>query len=90
MEQSGVVGLSFDGTPQYVADFRSAPFCTKYVLAKMLGIEQITEDVVRGWIESSTVPTVKIGRHRVINLHRIRTDLERGKTIFCAGDYADE
>lgn len=90
MEQSGVVGLNVEGHAERVTDFRSAPFCTKYVLAKMLGMEQITEDVVRGWIESSTVPTVKIGRHRVINLHRIRHDLERGKTIFCAGDYADE
>ena len=90
MEQSGVVGLSISGDTQRVTDFRDAPFCTKYVLAQLLGMEQITEDVVRGWIESNTVPTVKIGRHRVINLHRIRRDLDRGKTIFCAGDYADE
>lgn len=90
MEQSGVVGLSISGEAQRVTDFRDAPFCTKYVLAQLLGTEQISEDVVRGWIESHTVPTVKIGRHRVINLHRIRRDLDRGKTIFCAGDYSDE
>lgn len=90
MEQSGVVGLSISGDTQRVTDFRDAPFCTKYVLAQLLGMEQITEDVVRGWIESNTVPTVKIGRHRVINLHRIRRDLDRGKTIFCAGDYSDD
>ncbi|MBB2494480.1 DNA-binding protein [Aquipseudomonas ullengensis] len=90
MEQSGVVGLSFEGNPERVTDFRDAPFCTKLALAQMLDNEKISEDVVRGWTESYTVPTVKIGRHRVINLHRIRRDLDRGKTVFCAGDYADE
>jgi hypothetical protein len=56
----------------------------------MIGIDEVTPDVVRGWVESHTVPTVKIGRRRVINLHRIRRDLDRGKTVFCAGDYSDE
>jgi len=56
----------------------------------MMGLEQISDDVVRGWVETFTLPTVKIGRRRVINLHRIRRDLDRGKTIFCPGDYADE
>ncbi|MCY1446336.1 hypothetical protein D9M71_628960 [compost metagenome] len=56
----------------------------------MLGMEEITEDVVRGWVETKTVPTVKIGRRRVINLQRIRRDLDRGKSIFCQGDYDDE
>ncbi|MCO6059830.1 DNA-binding protein [Pseudomonas sp. MOB-449] len=90
MEQSGVVGLTFEGKPERITDFRDAPFCSQFVLAEMLGIDQITEDVVRGWVETQTVPTVKIGRRRVINLHRIRKDLERGKTVFCAGDYSDE
>ena len=84
MEQSGVVGLSFEGNPERVTDFRDAPFCSQQVLAEMMGLDQITEDVVRGWVETSTVPTVKIGRRRVSR------DLDRGKTIFCAGDYADE
>lgn len=90
MEQSGIVGLSVTGEVERITDFRDAPFCTKFVLAQMLGLDQISEDTVRGWIESYTVPTVKIGRHRVVNLHRIRRDLERGKTIFCSGDYADD
>jgi hypothetical protein len=28
----------------------------------MLGLEEITEDVVRGWVETKTIPTAKIGR----------------------------
>lgn len=90
MEQSGVVGLTFEGNPERITDFRDAPFCTQLVLAEMLGIDDITEDTVRGWVETKTIPTAKIGRRRVINLHRIRKDLERGKTVFCQGDYADE
>ncbi len=90
MEQSGVVGLNFEGNPERVTDFRDAPFCSQGVLADMFGTELISNDVVRGWVESHTIPTVKIGRRRVINLHRIRRDLDRGKTVFCAGDYADE
>ncbi|WP_314409640.1 DNA-binding protein [Pseudomonas kuykendallii] len=90
MEQSGIVGFDTQGNPERVNDLRDAPFCSKHVFAKLLGIDVITEDVVRGWIESGTVPTAKIGRHRVINLYRIRRDLDRGKTVFCAGDYSDE
>ncbi|MCY1279707.1 hypothetical protein D9M69_306740 [compost metagenome] len=89
MEQSGVMRFSLEGQTERINDFRNAPFCSQLALAQMLGIEQITEDVVRGWVESATLPTVKIGRRRVINLHRIRQDIERGKTVFCAGDYAD-
>ncbi|WP_165669194.1 DNA-binding protein [Metapseudomonas otitidis] len=88
MEQSGVVRFSTGTKPERMNDFRCAPFCTQLVLAEMCGIAEITEDVVRGWVESNTIPTVKIGRRRVINLHRIRLDLESGKTVFSAGDYA--
>ena len=90
MEQSGVVGLTIEGQAERVTSFREAPFCTQLVLAEMMGVEKITKDVVRGWVETNTLPTVKIGRHRVINLHRIRRDIEQGKTVFCQGDYGDE
>ena len=90
MEQSGVVGLTIEGQAERIVSFREAPFCTQLVLAEMMGVEQITEDVVRGWVETKTIPTAKIGRRRVVNLHRIRRDLDRGKSIFCQGDYADE
>ena len=87
IEQSGVLGLSIQGEAEQVADFRSAPFCTPQVFADMLGV---TADVVRGWVETSTVPTIKIGRRRIINLHKVRQDIDHGKSIFCAGDYGDE
>jgi hypothetical protein len=89
MEQTEIVGLSVTGEVERITDFHDSPFCAMYVLAQMLGLEQISENVMRGSIESYTVPSVKISRHRVSNLHRIRRDLDRGKTIFCSGDYAE-
>lgn len=90
MEQSGVVGFTVAGASEKITDFRTAPFCTQMVFAQMLGLDEISEDVVRSWVETRTVPSVKIGRRWVINLHRIRRDLERGKSIFSQGDYEDE
>ncbi|MFZ5958063.1 DNA-binding protein [Pseudomonas knackmussii] len=90
MEQSGIVGFTVTGTPEKITDFRTGPFCAQMVFALTPGLDQISEDVVRGWVETRTVPSVKIGRRRVINLHRIRRDLERGKSIFSQGDYEDE
>jgi len=87
MEQSGIVGLSVQGMPDRVSDFRDSPFCTQEAFALML---DVSADVVRGWIESNTIPTAKIGRRRVINLHRLRRELDKGKSIFCQGDYSDE
>ena len=90
MEESGIVGFSVTGAAEKVTDFRTAPFCSQVVFAQMLGMEEITEYVVRGWVETRTVHSVKIGPRRVINLHRIRHDLKRGKSIFSQGDYEDE
>lgn len=90
MEESGVVRFTVTGAVEKVTDFRSAPFCSQAVFAQMLGQEDITEDVVRGWVETKTVPTAKIGRCRVINLHKICRDLDRGQSIFCPRRLGDE
>ena len=39
--------------------------------------------------KTKTIPSAKIGC-RVINLYKIHRDLDRGKSIFCQGDYDDE
>ncbi len=85
MEQSGVVGLTFEGHPERITDFRDAPFCTQLVLVEMLGIDDVTEDTVLDWVETKTIPTAKIGRRRVINLHRIRKDRDRGRQSSASG-----
>ena len=86
MEQSGVLGLKIEGGVA-VEVIRNVPFCTHEALAQMVGV---TDDTARGWVEMGTIPTAKIGRRRVVNLARIMSDLSRGKTIFCSGDYSDE
>lgn len=49
----------------------------------------VTKDTVRGWVEQGTIPTVKIGRQRFVNVQKVVSDLEEGKTIFSRGDYED-
>lgn len=90
MEQSGIVGFDTLGNAERITNFRDAPFCSTQAFVEMMASELITPDVVRGWVENQAIPTVKIGRRRVINLHRIRRDIDQGKTIFCSGDYSDD
>lgn len=82
MEESGIVGFTVTGSVEKVTDFRTAPFCSQALIAQMLDLEDITEDVVRGWVETKTLPTDKIGRRRVIKLHKIRRDLDRDNLAF--------
>ncbi|OFR47958.1 hypothetical protein HMPREF2886_18760 [Pseudomonas sp. HMSC066A08] len=46
MEDSGIVGFTVTGAMEKVTDFRTAPFCSQAIFAQMLGLEDITEDVV--------------------------------------------
>lgn len=48
-----------------------------------------TLDTVRGWAQTDTIPTVKVGRHRLINIAKLTEDLHSGKSIFTQGDYRD-
>jgi excisionase family DNA binding protein len=48
-----------------------------------------TLDTVRGWAQTNTIPTVKVGRHRLINVVRLMEDLSSGKSTFSQGDYRD-
>lgn len=64
MEQSGVVGFRLRESrarnrfPRRAVLLVAGP-------AEMIGLDQITEGIVRGWVETNTVPTVKIDRRRV-------------------------
>ena len=49
-----------------------------------------TLDTVRGWAQTDTIPTVKVGRHRLINVARLSEDLQAGKTCFSQGDYSEK
>lgn len=90
MEQSGIAGFKPQVNTEEVADIRDASFCTQFVFAEMVGLKDTSLDMVRGWVETQAIPTLKIGRRRVVNLHRIRRDIERDKTEFRAGDDGSE
>lgn len=49
-----------------------------------------TPDTVRGWVENDTLPHVKMGRQRFINVIAFVDDLKSGKTIFSRGDYGND
>lgn len=83
MEESGIVGFAVTGAMEKATDFRTAPFCTQTVFAQMLDLEDITEDVVRDWIETKIVPTAQIGLRRAIELRRIHCSLGQDKSIIC-------
>lgn len=48
-----------------------------------------TIDTVRGWVESRTLPVIKIGKKNHINIKRLSDDIAAGKTVFSRGDYCD-
>lgn len=47
-----------------------------------------TLDTARGWAQTDTIPTVKVGRHRLINMAKLTEDLNSGKSSFSQGDYS--
>lgn len=60
------------------------PIMAQLQFATLVGV---SKDTVRGWVEADTVPTVKIGKQRFINLQAMKRDLDRDKSIFVRGDY---
>lgn len=60
------------------------PLVSRELFAQVTGASM---DTVRGWAQTDTIPTVKIGRQRLINLGRLIQDLNQGKRIFKQGDY---
>ncbi len=61
-----------------------APVVSQEQFATFIGS---TPDTVRGWVENDTLPHVKIGRQRYINIIAFVDDLKNGKTIFSRGEY---
>ncbi|MBB6523838.1 excisionase family DNA binding protein [Pseudoteredinibacter isoporae] len=65
------------------------------VLPPVMGQEQFatycgtTKDTVRGWVQTGTLPSVKIGRQRLVNLSLLQDELKAGKEFFESGHYTD-
>ena len=49
----------------------SIPVMTRERFAALVGVE---EGVVRGWIDKGYLPTLKVGKHRLVNLSRLHLD----------------
>jgi excisionase family DNA binding protein len=73
--------------PPVVQVITLAEFCEPSLYADLIGV---SEDTVRGWVESGTLPTVKVGRRRLINRALISDSLKKDRTIFQRGDFADD
>ena len=47
------------------------PVLTQARFAQLVGV---SSDVVRGWVARGQVPTVKIGRYRMVNVAKLRDE----------------
>ena len=63
----------------------SLDLCSVKTFAELSGV---TVEEVINWVDSQTIPSMKLADFRMVNLARLRADLEKGKTEFSAGDYA--
>ncbi|GAB6389411.1 MerR family transcriptional regulator [Stutzerimonas marianensis] len=68
-------------------DCRNALTSSNETYAAMNGV---SVDTVIAWMQRGTIPSVKMGRPRLVNLAQIRANLAKGKTVFVPGDYKDE
>ncbi|WP_220813079.1 helix-turn-helix domain-containing protein [Pseudomonas paralcaligenes] len=63
----------------------SLDLCSVKTFAELSGVS--VEQVIN-WVDSQTIPSMKLADFRMVNLARLRADLEKGKTVFKEGDYA--
>ncbi|WP_312955276.1 hypothetical protein [Stutzerimonas nitrititolerans] len=63
----------------------SLDLCSIKTFAEMSGVS--VEEAIN-WADSGAIPSLKLADFRMVNLARLRADLEKGKTVFKAGDYA--
>lgn len=62
------------------------PVCGQAQFASWIGV---SVDTVRGWVEIGTIPTVKIGRQRFVDVLGYINAWKNGKTIFQRGDFSE-
>ncbi|WP_417701392.1 hypothetical protein [Pseudomonas sp.] len=60
-----------------------------YSVKTFAELSGVTVEEVINWVDSQTIPSMPLADWRMVNLARLRADLEKGKTLFSAGDYAD-
>ncbi len=63
----------------------SLDLCSVKTFAELSGVS--VEEAIN-WVDSGTIPSMRLADFRMVNLARLREDLEKGKTVFKEGDYA--
>ena len=63
----------------------SLDLCSVKTFAEMSGVS--VEEAIN-WVDSQTIPSMKLADFRMVNLARLRADLLKGKTEFKEGDYS--
>ncbi|MDT4830721.1 hypothetical protein FQZ97_641950 [compost metagenome] len=56
--------------------------CSVRTFAEMSGIS--IEEAI-DWVDTGTIPSMKLADFRMVNLARLREDLLKGKTVFAKG-----
>lgn len=63
----------------------SLDLCSLKTFAELSGV---SVEEVADWAATGTIPTLQLADFRMVNLARLRADLEKGKAEFKEGDYA--
>jgi hypothetical protein len=63
----------------------SLDLCSIKTFAELSGVS--IEEAIN-WVDSGTIPSMRLADFRMVNLARLRADLEKGKTVFAEGDYS--
>jgi hypothetical protein len=63
----------------------SLDLCSIKTFAELSGVS--IEEAIN-WVDSGTIPSMRLADFRMVNLARLRDDLEKGKTVFAEGDYS--
>lgn len=59
--------------------------CSVKTFAEMSGVS--VEEAI-DWVDTGTIPSMKLADFRMVNLARLREDLLKGKAEFKEGDYS--
>lgn len=64
---------------------QSLDLCSVKTFAEMSGVS--VEEAIN-WIDTGTIPSMRLADFRMVNLARLREDLLKGKAEFKEGDYS--
>lgn len=66
---------------------QSLDLCSVKSFAELSGVS--VEEAI-DWVDTGTIPSMKLADFRMVNLARLRKDILKGKTEFKEGDYSHD